>query len=442
MVVATVLAAASVAFVLLQRQQLESTLTDVARQQAADVADEVRDQGANVRLSAADSDQSLVQVVNDSGAVIAASPGVDGEGPVVVIAAPPGETVVRRATSLPIGEEDPFVIVAQGVQTPDGPVVVLVARSLESVGQATSVVARLLLIGYPLGLLVVALTSYWLTGRALSPVEAIRRRVATIEGTSELSARVPVPSGGDEIARLALTMNSMLARLQAGAEAQRRFAGDASHELRSPLSTIRVAHEVATVHPEAVDWPTTSREVLAELDRLDRLVADLLLLARADEHGLRLRPEPVDLLELVESEGDRLRRAGIRQVSVQASPVHAQADRHHLERALRNLTDNAARHARDAVTLRLSSEAGVATFAVADDGPGIPAAEWEHVFDRFVRLDESRTRDRGGSGLGLPIARQIARAHRGDVSVVESPTGACFLLVLPLSSLAPDQRSS
>jgi signal transduction histidine kinase len=431
LVVALMLAAASIAFVLLQHHQLESSLTDVARQQASDVAAQVAQDGSAVDLIAGGGDQSLIQVVDDSGSVMAASPTVEGEPPVLDLNPAPGKVIVRTSDQLPIGEGGTFVVVARGVTSPDGPMVVLAAHSLETVQESTDVVGELLVFGLPLVLLAVGLTSYWLTGRALAPVEAIRRRVSTIDGTHALAARVPVPAGGDEIARLAQTMNAMLTRLQAGAEAQQRFVGDASHELRSPLATIRAAHEIQALHPKMTDWPSVSAEVLAELDRVDRLVADLLLLARSDEHGLTLHVREVDLDDLVRSEAARLQRAGVPEVEVSAPPVRVLGDPHHLARALRNLADNAGRHARHRAELRLSETATTALIEVIDDGPGVPEADRERIFERFVRLDQSRARDSGGTGLGLPIARQIARAHGGDLVVGDHEGGTLFTLTVP-----------
>ncbi|MFC5727865.1 MULTISPECIES: sensor histidine kinase [Nocardioides] len=437
LVVALVLAAASIAFVVLQRHQLQASLTDVARQQASDVAGQVSQEGSAVDLIGGGGDQSLIQVLDGGGSVVAASPTVEGERPVLDLRPAPGEVTVRLTDHLPVGEGETFAVVARGVTGPDGPMVVLAAQSLETVQESTAVVGELLLIGLPLVLLAVALTSYWLTGRALAPVEAIRRQVATIDGTSALAARVPVPAGGDEIARLARTMNSMLTRVQAGAEAQRRFVGDASHELRSPLATIRAAHEIQALHPEVTDWPSVSSEVLSELDRVDRLVADMLLLARSDEHGLALQLREVDLDDLVRSEAGRLERAGLPEVVVSAPPVRVLGDHHHLARALRNLTDNAARHARRRVELRLGSDASTAWIDVVDDGAGVPVSDRDRIFERFVRLDRSRARHSGGTGLGLPIARQIARAHGGDLVVGDHEGGTVFTL-----SIARDRAES
>lgn len=432
LVVALVVPAASIAFVLLHRHQLESSLTTVARQQASDVTERVGREGAAVDLLGGGGDQSLVQVIDGEGEVAAASASIDGEPPIMDLETAPGEVRVTSSAGLPIGEGDTFVVVAQGVASPDGPMVVLAAQSLESVQESTDVVVKLLLVGYPLILVAVALASYWLTGRALAPVEAIRSRVASIEGTSDLAARVPLPPGRDEIARLGRTMNSMLARLEVSAEAQRRFVGDASHELRSPLATIRAAHEIHALHPGVTDAAQVSDEVLAELDRVDRLVADLLLLARADEHGLALVTREVDLDDLLGAEAARVRRSGVPDVVLTAPPVRVLGDPDHLARMLRNLGENAARHARRRVVMSLHATSTSAVITVTDDGPGVPVTDRARVFERFVRLDESRARDGGGSGLGLPIARQIARAHGGDLTLGDG-NDCTFTVTVPLA---------
>ena len=431
MTVAVFLAVAALVFAFAQRVQLQDSITEAAHERASDIATQVARDGAGGNLATGAGDQSLVQIVDASGIVLAASPAVEGQPPVVDVRPEPGATSTVRSRALPIGESEEFVVVARGVSGPDGPVVVLVAQSLELVGQSTAVVVNLLLIGYPVILLGVALTSYWLAGRALAPVEAIRTRVAQIQGTSELDARVPVPDGDDEIARLATTMNAMLERLESGSDRQRRFVGDASHELRSPLATIRAAHEIAALHPNTRDWIATSRDVLTELDRLDRLVADLLLLARVDEHALRVRTVDVDLEDLLNHEADRLRRLGKLTVTVAAPPVRIQGDQIQLTRALRNLADNAARHAQGQVDLRLQVRGGTVVLEIEDDGPGIPEGDRERVFERFVRLDESRTRAGGGTGLGLAIAREISAAHGGSLVAEAGARGARFVLLLP-----------
>ena len=179
--------------------------------------------------------------------------------------------------------------------------------------------------------------------------------------------------------------------------------------------------------------------VLEETDRLQTLVTDLLLLARDDERGLQLRHEEVDLDDLVGQEVARLRLAGPLVVRVSSTAVRVQGDRHRLGRVLRNLVDNAAQHARSEVRLALRVDGDRAVIDVHDDGGGVSSDDAERVFERFVRLDESRSRSGGGSGLGLPIARQIARAHGGDVTFVAlGQLGATVRMTLPLRSpMAP-----
>ena len=437
LVVAVALALAAVALVVLHRRQLVHGLATVAQQQGAEVAAQITEGGIGAvdigAVSATAGERALVQVVNVDGTVASASASVQGESSVSLAKPGAGEVVVTEARSLPIGDGEPFVVVTTGVQTGSGVARVVTAQSLETVERSTSVVLTLLGVGIPLMLLVVGGSSYWLAGRALAPVEAIRRRVGEVSAV-DLDARVPVPASGDEIARLAETMNAMLARLQESASSQRRFVADASHELRSPLATIRAATEVASSHPEALDWPAAAVTVLAETERLERLVGDLLLLARADEHGLVMRMDEVDLDDIVTEEAARLRHGGILDVVVDVRSVRIRGDAQHLIRAVRNLTDNASRHASRTVEVHLRSMDGTAWVDVVDDGPGIPMAERDRVFERFVRLDASRERESGGTGLGLAIARQIARAHGGDLTVIYGTPGpgSRLRLTLPL----------
>jgi signal transduction histidine kinase len=208
--------------------------------------------------------------------------------------------------------------------------------------------------------------------------------------------------------------------VEAAQAAQRRFVADASHELRSPLATIQAGLDIlvtSPVLPEAAQRQVGRLQ--AESDRLGRLVADLLLLARVDEHGLVLRRADVDLDDLAYAERDRLAaRHPTLRVRLDVHPARVTGDAHHLAQALRNLVDNAARHADGTITIRVSAQPDGAVVEVGDDGPGIPAAERERVFDRFVRLDDTRARNDGGTGLGLPIVREIVAAHGGTVAVL------------------------
>jgi signal transduction histidine kinase len=283
------------------------------------------------------------------------------------------------------------------------------------------------------------------TGRALRPVERLRRQVDSIEA-SDLSRRVD--AGDDELGALAATMNRMLGRLEQSQAVQRRFVSDASHELRSPLATMRQYAELAVAHPETVPAGELGEVVIAEGERMQDLVEGLLLLARLDE-GQRPPTAPVDLDDLVLREADRLRRTGGRPgerstaVEVDTSgvgPGRVEGNDRLLARVVRNLVDNASRHAEGRVELRVHSESTVrgerVLFTVADDGAGVPSEDRERIFDRFTRLDEGRARDVGGSGLGLAIVRDVVQAHGGTVTVGAGDgrgegAGAAFTVDLP-----------
>ena len=280
---------------------------------------------------------------------------------------------------------------------------------------------------------VVGATTWRVVGRSLAPVDAIRAEVDAIS-TTQLYRRVPQPAADDEIGRLAATMNRMLDRLDRAHARQRRFVADASHELRSPIAALRQHAEVALAHPGRSPAGELARTVHAESLRMQALVDDLLLLARADEHIVSLRRRPIDLDDLVLAEVRRLRDGA--SVSVDAHGVSAariDGDRAALRRVLHNLGDNAARHARHRVAFTLLERDGWAELHVDDDGPGVPAADRSRVFDRFVRLDDSRARIGGGSGLGLAIVAEIIAAHGGTAVVEASPLGgARVTLRLPL----------
>jgi signal transduction histidine kinase len=430
--VAVVLGVAAVAGVLLQRHELTSAVEMVAEQAAESVAaDLANGAGRDVDLTTPDGgDDSALQVVDASGRVLAASPALDGD-PAISTAPEPGKDSVRRVDTLPTGEDDPYLIVTVPAHTPDGPVYVASAQNLEDVEAATASAVRLLAVGYPVLVLLVGLIGYWLAGRALAPVDAMRRRVGEITA-DDLSARLRVGPAQDEIAGLAATMNDMLTRLETSARAQQRFVTDASHELRSPIATIRTLHEVAAGLPQDTDWKAVGADVLLETQRLEAVVTDLLLLARTGQATNGSRPVDVDLAAVLRQEAARPRRVPVRVGTT--DKVHVLGDPDALARALRNLLDNAERHARTCIDVDLSRADGIARIDVHDDGHGIAAEDREKVFERFVRLDEARTRDDGGSGLGLAITREIARAHRGDVTVENSSEpGATVRIQLPVT---------
>jgi signal transduction histidine kinase len=429
------LAAGSLLFVVALQRNLGTTLDGALQQQAQALADTVHAEGVSgLNLRRRVGESNVIQVLAMDGTVLTASTGLEGEAALTRARPGPGGHQATTRSRLPVGADEPYRIVALGLTGPSGqPMIVVVAQSMESVTVGTSTVAKLLLIAAPLLLVLVAAITYWLSGRALRPVEAMRRQVTDIDSRN-LAARLPLPAAHDEVWRLGRTLNHMLDRLESAASAQRRFISDASHELKSPLAAIQATVEVAETYPETADWRQTNTDVLGESRRLERLVTDLLLLARADEHGLQLRREAVDLDDILKSEAARLRSTTSLTVTTRVVPVQMLGDRDQLQRAVRNLVDNASRHANSTVLIQLTVGSGMAQVDVLDDGPGIAVEDRERVFDRFVRLDDSRTRAVGGTGLGLAIVRQIAQAHGGVIAFVDAPVGALARLCLPLQA--------
>ncbi|WP_327581929.1 HAMP domain-containing histidine kinase [Nonomuraea sp. NBC_00507] len=267
----------------------------------------------------------------------------------------------------------------------------------------------------------------------LAQLEAIRAQISQIT-VSDLSLRVPVPPGDDEITRLATTTNQTLSQLDGAVEQLRQFASTTSHELRTPIAGLRTQLEEALLYPDDVDARQTLQTALTTADRLEAIVNDLLLarLRAADPRP----PEKIDLGELVTAEVSAQSKSVPMNVHAPAG-VEIHGFRMQLIRVLGNLLANAQRHAESSVEVTVEpADDGVAV-AVTDDGPGIPLAHRERVFERFVRLDDGHRRDPGGSGLGLAISRDIAHAHHGTLTVEDSPRGARFVLGLPLISGYP-----
>jgi len=316
---------------------------------------------------------------------------------------------------------------------------IVVAQSLVTVDEALAGVRTDMLVGGLPLLALLGLLVWFLTGRALGPVETIRREVDEIDALG-LERRVTVPEGSYELERLATTMNHMLDRVDASVAGQRRFVADASHELRSPLAGIRSTIEVDLAHPDQADWPRTGAIIHNDAIRMQALLEDLLTLARSDASAVSpvddaTRHPAVDLDDLVLAEANRLKALhphlhfDLRAVS--AAQLSANPDE--MSRLARNLIENAARHATTLVALTVSESAGKAVLEVADDGPGVPPEKADEIFERFVRLDEARARSDGGSGLGLAIVSEIVARNCGSVRVVQNLPGARFIVELPLS---------
>ncbi len=317
-----------------------------------------------------------------------------------------------------------------------GGVVLATAASLQEVRDTIATTQTMFWIVGPVLVALVAGLAWLLAGRALRPVHAVTSRVAAI-GSRSLHERVPVPTSSDEIAELATTMNDMLGRLEAANTSNRRLVSDASHELRTPVTVMRTELEVAGRTP-APDWQETSAVLLGELDRLQSMIDDLLLLARGDERAFAR--DEVDVTDLVREVAGRRRRVPIG-VDVGEQPVVADGDADALRRALDHIVANAARHASTTVTVATELVDGEVRLLVDDDGPGVPEADRERVVQRFVRSDDGRARDSGGSGLGLAVASDVAIGHDGRLVIGDSPLGGARVTVsLPRSVRPADRR--
>jgi signal transduction histidine kinase len=313
-----------------------------------------------------------------------------------------------------------------------GSQVIVVAVPIGSFNQSVSLLRTVLFISQPLLVLVLMLIGWRVIGASLRPVESLRSGAERITG-AHTEERLPVPVAHDEIRRLATTLNDMIDRLARARARQRAFVADAAHELRSPLASIRVQLEVAQ---RLGDWKTVGDDVLIDVDRLSRLVDDLLLLARAESGAAAPRTE-IDLDDLVKDVGARYATARVPVEVTSDGPLWTAGDPDGLVRVLVNLMDNAVRHARTRVRLGLAREGAQALITVADDGRGIPAVYRKRVFDRFTRLDEARARDAGGTGLGLAIVRELVRRHDGTVRLEDAVPGVRAEVRLPLSPNQP-----
>jgi signal transduction histidine kinase len=417
------------AFLTLLRRTLTEEVDDSAIELVRDIALEAT-QGLLPDLSTAPAEaDSFIQVVHSGGQVTESSSNVTGQARVAWM--PAREFAIRTIASPVPGLSGDFRVAALSARTPDGPVVVYVGRSLQNVNHDMFVAGVMLGVGLPLLVALVGTTTWFLIGRTLQPVESIRQEVADITG-SDLHRRVPQPSTRDEIARLASTMNAMLDRLEAATDRQRRFVDDASHELRSPLAVLRGELEIALNHTESADWPAVATRMLGDVARQERLVHDLLFMARA-EHATKGAPVLlVDLDAVVFDEVERVRARSavpIDATGVSAAPVRGRAE--DLARVVANLLDNAVRHATSKVQLTLGVEDSCAELVVHDDGPGIPSHLRAEIFERFARIDEGRSRNRGGTGLGLAIASEIVEAHGGTIKVEDATAGTRLVVRLP-----------
>jgi signal transduction histidine kinase len=436
--VALTIAGAGLAMILYR--SLLAGVDDAAAGRVRDVVSALQfDTAAELDAALLATDQRVVavQVIDRAGTVVQSSQ----SAPDTPIIAPDliGKTL-RIGLPDDMSPDGDMRISGQTVDSPSGQYTILVGAGSEAIESTVQTVIVLLAGAAPIVIAVAAGATYRLVRRSLRSVDAIRTRVADIS-SSDLAERVPVPSKYDEISALAITMNEMLARIEAGHDAQRRFVGDASHELRSPVAAIISALDVAAVHPELLDEELAASTLRPEAHRMESLVEDLLLLARADERGLTLRRKDVDLDDVASNEVGRLLRETSLIIDADLVPTRLVGDPGGLSRVLRNLLENAARHAASRVELRVHPEGANAVVTVGDDGQGIPAADRTRVLDRFVRLDSDRARSRGGTGLGLAIVAEVVAAHGGNVMIGDRPGGGALVTVqLPLEYSPESKR--
>lgn len=362
---------------------------------------------------------ALAQVIDAGGTVLAATPGASRILPMLPLqrlALASGQRHLFTTTKSALGPA-PLRVAVERATYRGVPVTVAVAVPFADVRDTLLALRRVMFVVVPLLVLAVALATWLAVGSALQPVDELRAAADAVEmSAAGFATRLPVPAGADELRRLGETLNRMLARLHRSNERQREFIADAAHELRSPIASVLTQLEVALGTPTDVTaWPLIAREVLTDVERLSRLADDLLLLARLDSGvSSAFGAVPVDMAEVAGQGGPMALVTG---------------DPAALRRMLDNIVTNARRHAATTVDVRVTVEEGAVVITVDDDGPGLPADDRERVFERWVRLDAGRSREEGGSGLGLPIARSIARAHGGDVTLTASPRGGVRALI-------------
>lgn len=406
-------AAAVTIVVIVQRDQVRTLDVELERD-VAEIAAMLDDPPALLQnLEQRRGDEFFAQVTSE-GEIVAASPIATGIG---LIDASGLRSNPGTLAEVPV-DDGAFRVVV--LETPERTVVI--GRALEDVRENVAAVSGALAAVVPILTFGLAGLVWVLVGRTLKPVEDIRTEVANLNGSNDLDTRVSVPRTNDEIARLAVTMNDMLERVENATKQQRAFIADASHELRIPITRLRTQLEVETV-PDTIG-------LLEDVVDIQALAEDLLYLARLDSGATRVRNELIDLDEVLRTQGWEEPRSQV-EITVTAEPVMVAGRTIELERAVRNLVDNAARHAASLVTVSLIRSGSEAVVTVRDDGAGIPVDMHQEVFERFARIDEARSSTDGGTGLGLAIVRGIAESHDGTVTIEPTEHGTSVVIRLP-----------
>ncbi len=424
---ALALGVAGITLVTVLRSTMTENIDTALAVRARDIAALIEGGTAPDAVVISDEEDSLVQIIVGR-EVVASSSNIDGEGPFTTLVA--GSLFTTSNTPV---QGSGFRILVYEANPAGGPVTIVVGNTLREVERAVNVITFALVTGLPALLVLVAWMTWLVVGRALSPVQRIGAEVAEI-GATDLHRRVSPPRTDDEISGLVDTMNDMLDRIESGTLHRQRFVSDASHELRTPIATMRHMLETALRDGIEPDWPEVARDLLEEDLWMQRLVEDLLWLARHDQHHPTEETSLVDLDVVALNQARRQSMSGaevIDTTGIGAGQVRGRPD--DLARVVQNLIDNAGRHCASRIAITVASaENGHVVLHVDDDGPGVPVDARGTIFERFTRGDAGRSRDIGGAGLGLSIAAEIVADHDGTLTVTSGPLGgARFTLELP-----------
>ena len=376
-------------------------------------------------------DDAFAQLIGSDGSLIESSGSIAGE-PALVAADIAASALSERDAVTIEGEVVPARMLA--VPISQGRVLV-VGASLDDQRQTLGRLATSLAVGGPLALVLAVGVTWLLVGWTLRPVESIRGQAAAISA-SDPGRRLPVPGTGDELAKLAETLNAMLERLEEAIERERRFVDDASHELRTPLANLKAELDLALRRSRTADeLERALRSAAEETDRLARLADALLVLARSDRGRLPIRREPVDIARMVGGTVDTFAaRASERGVGIDVrvpEELRADVDELRMRQALGNLLDNGLRYVPSGGRMRVAAERhdGSLRLEVRDTGPGFPPEFLPVAFEAFARPDASRSRPGGGTGLGLAIVAAVAEAHGGTVEADNLPGGGAVVVL-------------
>jgi signal transduction histidine kinase len=430
---ALVLAATGLFLYLRLGAQLDQALQQGLRSRTGDVSALVQqaDRGlTDAARTRADVGASPAQILDSSGRVFDASPGFQ-KRPLLTVAQL--REIRAGAKFFDIKQSSgPVRLLATPVHAQGRNLVVVVGASLEDHNKALHNLGVLLLIGGPLALLLAAIAGYGLATGALRPVESMRARAAAISA-KDADKRLPLSASRDELHRLGETLNAMLARLEQGLERERSFVADASHELRNPISMLRMELElVARDRPEGAELDAAVESAIAETERLAHLTEDLLVLARADRDGIPIARETVVVADLLTRIGRRYPGAELQQ----PRGMELEADPTRLEQALTNMVENARHHGAGRIRVAVLKRNGFVELHVTDEGRGFTPEFLPRAFERFARADAARTT--GGTGLGLAIVQAIATAHGGTAHASNrAGGGADVWIVIPSGSGTP-----